>query len=823
MSEIYSPGSIAGPQGSAGAAGSQGSVSTLASSVLPQGGNLFDPSRVVLNYSVQADGTIAANANYASSGLIYCAGMTSMVMNLPASPNNATFATYDANGTFISGIDPSAFGPAFINGCRLNGGVAFPLPGTQVYVRFSWMTPWLGGYNATPDVAWGVVFATSTETAVLPAWSSFGWDTASDVNAKDAVVAANTATAIAVSAAGKNTMLRLLADSILPNPTGPGRNTLDYTKILNNTYVKADGTFATSAGMSTVKVFAPASRFGMCNLPIRVATFQSWWFALYDANGVFLETLDSTYFGTSFGVGAPGRMSPWLSFPLPGTQTYIAFCWIDADMVNANGYTSAKDQAVFLSGVTAPAITGYLPYPGNINVTIPVRTMTATELGGTAAAINAFLATASSTNPVKLILDGMFEITSSLVISPAGYTTIEGIGWGSGLTVMNDTYSVIIGTHTDAGNYNVTPPARTATHIVIRNFTVTGAGYNHISMMLSSCSNVIVENLNFPNAPALFDFMLTITNADRIKVRGCTFISVGTGRDGIHIDGLCEDITISDCYFATGDDAIALNAPEGYGGDISRVTVTNCIFDGSLTVMRAYTSIDAAHMPTNNTHKIRNVVVSNCVGHTNVQCFNIGITNGLTATLTPDQLQDFSVSNCTLSSPIGLAMLLTPIGSITFSNVRFIPTSTAAVIWAWLPIGDLVLDGVTVLRNPDGNAAPVAFVSTIGGATIDRLSLLNCRVVDEEGSSYTAVASLLDIAGTVAALRLEATDMTHITALTSGAGWGGVTKLLGTGVIGTGAAVPDSVMDNNALYLSSNASGAPSIKVGGTAKRITLV
>jgi hypothetical protein len=29
-------------------------------------------------------------------------------------------------------------------------------------------------------------------------------------------------------------------------------------------------------------------------------------------------------------------------------------------------------------------------------------------------------------------------------------------------------------------------------------------------------------------------------------------------------------------------------------------------------------------------------------------------------------------------------------------------------------------------------------------------------------------------------------------------------------------------MDNNALYLSSNAGGAPSIKVGGTTKRLTL-
>ena len=53
-----------------------------------------------------------------------------------------------------------------------------------------------------------------------------------------------------------------------------------------------------------------------------------------------------------------------------------------------------------------------------------------------AAVINAFLATASQTNPVKLILDGGVSV-SGLIVSPNGYTTIEGIGWGSGLFVIN--------------------------------------------------------------------------------------------------------------------------------------------------------------------------------------------------------------------------------------------------------------------------------------------------------------------------------------------------------------------------------------------------
>ena len=72
------------------------------------------------------------------------------------------------------------------------------------------------------------------------------------------------------------------------------------------------------------------------------------------------------------------------------------------------------------------------------------------------------------------------------------------------------------------------------------------------------------------------------------------------------------------------------------------------------------------------------------------------------------------------------------------------------------------------------------------------------------------------------ALRLEAIDLTHIAALFGADGTSGIGVLRGAGVIGTGSPVPDSVMDNNAMYLSSNANGALSIKVGGAAKRFAL-
>src|ERR1019366_5894209 len=284
-----------------------------------------------------------------------------------------------------------------------------------------------------------------------------------------------------------------------------------------------------------------------------------------------------------------------------------------------------------------------------------------------------------------------------------------------------------------------------------------------------------------------------------------------------------------------GDDAIALNCPEGFGGNITRVTITNCVFKDSLTVMRIYTSLDPTSMPGgNNIHYASKVAVTNCVGYTFDNTFTLGISNGPFSTSDVDQIRDFSVSNCTFASPMGLTTIQVPMGAWSLRGVKFMPYAqpgfpfhpgTAPVISVWSPftIGELLMDDFTILRNPEGNSVPGALISTASGSSFGRLILNNIRVVDESSTSYSAVPAVLDLAGTVAMLRLDALDMTKFTALVSGAGWTGVTALRGQGALEAGVQVPDSVMDNSNIYLSSNASGAPSIKVGGTAKRFTLV
>lgn len=54
----------------------------------------------------------------------------------------------------------------------------------------------------------------------------------------------------------------------------------------------------------------------------------------------------------------------------------------------------------------------------------------------------------------------------------------------------------------------------------------------------------------------------------------------GNNRDGIHIDGNCNTIRISNSYIISGDDAIAFNAVEEHYGEIYDVFVSNCVLLG---------------------------------------------------------------------------------------------------------------------------------------------------------------------------------------------------------------------------------------------------
>ena len=91
------------------------------------------------------------------------------------------------------------------------------------------------------------------------------------------------------------------------------------------------------------------------------------------------------------------------------------------------------------------------------------------------------------------------------------------------------------------------------------------------------CTDVHISDVIMKNSES---WTLLILGCDDVNVRGVRILNplIGPNTDGIDIDA-SSNVTISDCYIYTADDAICLkNEVEGYTDRVCRnITVTNCI------------------------------------------------------------------------------------------------------------------------------------------------------------------------------------------------------------------------------------------------------
>ena len=427
-----------------------------------------------------------------------------------------------------------------------------------------------------------------------------------------------------------------------------------------------------------------------------------------------------------------------------------------------------------------------------------LRTAYASELGcvldgltNDSMQINTWLSNASATNPLRLIMDGM-AATNGIIISAAGYTTIEGLGKGTGFTLLNGSTpaAIYISGNTSEGAFGV-PPAQSAQYITVRNLDISPAAgtTGAYGILLASCGNVLIDNVQI-QSPGLY--CACVSNASDVRVSRCSFYSSANIQDGVHVDGPATRVNVAHCTFATGDDSIALNCPEGYGGNITECVVSDCIFNNSWTVMRIYTSLRAT---AGDTFYAKQIVVANCVGSTAQCAFNLGIE--ATAWATPvDQIQDVLITGCDIRSPNGLAVMRTPFGTYQFRDCIFrAPTTITPAILVGTPGGgDLALLNFTVLRNADGTAAPPIVV--VGGASLNRLTIDGFRVDDMLTSGYTAIPYVLDVQqpgsgnnSTLSSLRIYGADMNHVSSLLSSAGSAGISLISGPGVTVNGSLV----------------------------------
>jgi hypothetical protein len=124
-------------------------------------------------------------------------------------------------------------------------------------------------------------------------------------------------------------------------------------------------------------------------------------------------------------------------------------------------------------------------------------------------------------------------------------------------------------------------------------------------LLLLSCTDVRLENLNFINSPS---WTMHLYGCERVVIDGLyisTSMKAGVWADGIDPDG-CKDMRISNCTINTGDDALVFYSMNWYGPALpcENITVTNC---------RLSSSSSAIKFCDGNMAAVRNVLVDNCI------------------------------------------------------------------------------------------------------------------------------------------------------------------------------------------------------------------
>src|SRR5271166_5347120 len=377
--------------------------------------------------------------------------------------------------------------------------------------------------------------------------------------------------------------------------------------------------------------------------------------------------------------------------------------------------------------------------------------------------INAAMAGASASNPITLIIDGS-ALISGLYLPASGYWSIAGLGCGTGFFIKTGSNSD--GTHNGPPNAGVPNnpgppvPAR-GSSVSLSNFTLngnagtgrngdstTGATQGNLSLVWYNCINLMnlndisIVNVVIVNSPS---FQMRLSNVGNVNVSGCVMRSTSPNTDGLHFDGPANDITISNCDFTTGDDAIALNCPEGYRGDISRVSITNCTFNSPTYLLRLYTIPPSGWLAYN----IDTVTVSNCSGTLARSGFLIGDCSGSK----PNSVDGLTISNCTLTTP-AILDISANFGTVVLNNVTQVPLSTtfppslafvrsSSIFEGMTYIGEsLTLNNCVVSQNENFDGAGLILENA---STINNLEFNGFTIQDASGKSISPAQELVDI------------------------------------------------------------------------------
>lgn len=445
--------------------------------------------------------------------------------------------------------------------------------------------------------------------------------------------------------------------------------------------------------------------------------------------------------------------------------------------------------------------------------------------------INAALAGATAANPITLIIDGG-ALISGLNLPPAGHWSIVGLGCGTGFFIKSGANSDGIRNELGLPHDIDAPgpaPAR-GSDVTLSNFTLNGnAGdgrtgnsnsgnplggqYWLLCINLVNLNNVTITNIVIVNSPA---YHMRLSNVGNVTVTGCVMHSRGLHTDGVHFDGPANDISIDGCDVICDDDAFAFNCPEGYTGNIERVSITNCTFDSF-----RFVRLDTDNGTGNPGYLIHSVAISGCSGTCAADAIIMGEAQGIA----PDAIDNVTVTDCKITAPAAIELACN-FGSVAISGLTFTPSGDVGSGYAMVrsekgqgPLvsvgSSLTFTNCTIARQKDVAAVALQLLLDF---RVSVAEFSGFSVVDAAGAKFAPLPGLVQLVeGSIAQLGLDSVAPAQLAAAVAGGDFAGVESVAGLGVLATGWKFPDAVMANGSPYLSAD-SGQASVKVNGVVK-----